>query len=273
MRWIRRILWSLLGTVIAIPLLFGGVIGLDAAFGATATDFTNVTYEAADGTTLNGYLAMPEGEGSFPAVLMVHEWWGINGEMTELADAMAQEGYVVLAPDTYRGPTTNQVPRAIFLRITVDEAQVDSDMQAAFDYLAALPEVDAEHIGVIGFCYGGGVALRHGIQNPQIAATINLYGDTPADAEGFGALVSEQTPLLGIFGGQDQQIPLADVQAFEDALTQAGVDHTITVYEGQGHAFVQPDVIEAAGEPREAWLQILDFFETHLATSDADSAA
>ena len=112
-----------------------------------------------------GYLALPEGEGTFPAVLMVHEWWGLNEEITHMADRLAEEGYIVLAMDTYRGQVTSQVPRAIFLRVTMPEAQIDQDMQSAYEYLISLPQVDAERIGGIGFCYGGGVILRHATQN------------------------------------------------------------------------------------------------------------
>lgn len=270
MRWIRRLLLGIILIIVIAVLLVVGVIAADATFGATATDYTNVSYESADDTTLHAYLAAPEGEGPFPAVLMIHEWWGMTPEMTELADELAAEGYVVLAPDTYRGATTNQIPRALYLRLTVPTERVDADMRAAFDYVANLPQVDAERIGVIGFCYGGGVALRHAIDNPLIAATVNLYGDTVADAGAFGALLSaESGPVLGIFGGQDQQIPLDEVTAFEEALNEADIDNTITIYEGQGHAFVQPDTIIEAGEPRDAWLQILDFLAQELQANAA----
>ena len=270
MRWLRRLLLLLLIIILVPIVLVVGIIAADASFGAEATDYTNVSYPAADGTTLHSYLAMPEGEGPFPGVLMVHEWWGLNGEITELADRMAEEGYVVLAPDTYRNATTNQIPRALYLRITVPEDRVDGDMQAAFDYLATLSEVDSETIGVIGFCYGGGVALRYAIDNPEIAATVNLYGDMIADPTAFGALLEEGAgPVLGIFGREDAQIPVEEVQAFDQALDTAEIDNTVTIYDGMGHAFVQPEVIDEGGAPEEAWQQILAFFDDHLRSEDA----
>lgn len=268
MKWIRRILVGLLVIVgLALAGVFG-IIGLDAAFGPSAEDVANVTYPAEDGTTLYGYLAQPEGEGPFPGVLMVHEWWGLNAEITEMADALAAEGYVVLAPDTYRGPATQQVPRAIFLRLSVPEDRVDADMQAAFDYLASQETVAAEQIGVMGFCYGGGVALRHGVNNPQIAATINLYGDTILDPTQFGALLNDEAgPVLGIFGEADQQIPVSEVEAFEDALAAADIAHTVTIYPEMPHAFVQPHNIDEPGAPRDAWMQILDFLADELSAT------
>lgn len=265
MKLIRRIL---IGALVVLVVLVVGVTGLivgDSVLGAQATDFTNVTYIASDGTTLHGYLAEPVGDGPFPGVLMVHEWWGLNSEIVELAGALAAEGYVVLAPDTYRGPSTSLVPRALFLRLTVPEDRVDDDMLRAFDYLAGLDNVNADRIGVMGFCYGGGVALRHGILNPRIGATINLYGDRITDPQAFGALLEPDAgPLLGIFGAQDAQIPVSSVEAFREALETAGVTHTITIYDGVGHAFVQPDLLDQPGAPREAWEQILAFLAEAL---------
>jgi carboxymethylenebutenolidase len=196
---------------------------------------------------------------------MVHEWWGLNSEITEMADRLAAEGYVVLAPDTYRGQTTSQIPRALFLRLTTPADRVDGDMQAAFDYLAALDTVNANQVGVMGFCYGGGVALRHGVSNPAVRATVNLYGDTIDDPAAFGALLAPDAgPVLGIFGAQDQQIPVTRVRAFEAALNAAGIASTVTIYDGVGHAFVNPASVEAGGAAAEAWAQILAFLDGAL---------
>jgi len=274
MIWIRRILVGMLVVVGILLAGIAGIIGLDSAFGASAEDYANVTFTAEDGTTLVGYLAQPTGDGPFPGVLMVHEWWGLNAEITEMADELAQEGYVVLAPDTYRGATTQQIPRAIFLRVTVPEERVNADMQAAFDYLAQQAQVADERIGVMGFCYGGGVALRHAVNNPQIAATVNLYGDTILAPDAFGALLNDDAgPVLGIFGAADQQIPVSEVRDFEAALVEAGIAHTVTIYDEMPHAFVQPDNIDVPGAPRDAWQEILAFFERTLAPEPALSTA
>lgn len=263
LKWIRRIIFSLVIAIAVMFLVLVGVVVFDDLFGTDATAYTNVQYEAEDGTVLNAYLALPDGEGEFPAVLMVHEWWGLNGEIVELADRMAEEGYVVLAPDTYRGPSTAQIPRALYLRLSIPEERVDSDMMVAFDYLTNLPEVDAENVAVIGFCYGGGVALRHGIQNSEIDVTINLYGDTLSDASAFGALMGDNAgSVLGIFGGVDPSIPLEEVEAFEQAMAEAGVEHRVTIYDQMGHAFVQPDAISEPGQAQEAWQEILDYLDS-----------
>jgi carboxymethylenebutenolidase len=219
-----------------------------------ATDDMSTTDEA----------MVPDADGLYPAVLMVHEWWGLNEDMTEMADILAAEGYVVLAVDVYRGQVGTTPDEAMALREANAEEQVDSDMQAAFDYLAALSYVDTANIGVIGFCYGGGVSLRHATQNPEIAAAVDLYGQTIDDPEGFGALLDSGAPVLGIFGSEDQQFPAETVEAFDMALTDAGIVHAVTVYEGVAHAFVDAETIETTDQARDAWTQILTFFEENL---------
>lgn len=265
-RLIRFVLIAALVVLIALVGIVGFFILTDSLGGETAEQYTNVSYPAADGTTLRGYLATPPdaGDAPLPAVVMVHEWWGLNAEIEEMADKLAAEGYVVLAPDTYRGNLATTVPGALYLRITAPADRVDADMQAAFDYLAAQPNVDGARIGVMGFCYGGGVALRHAIDNPQIAGTINLYGDTVDDPAAFGALGTSGGSLLGIFGERDQQIPVSEVEAFERALGEANIPHEVTIYPDMPHAFVNPAGIAVGGAPAEAWAQILAYWEAVL---------
>lgn len=101
--------------------------------------------------------------------------------------------------------------------------------------------------------------------NPQIQVTINLYGDTVLNSAAFGALSDENSgSLLGIFGGVDPSIPLEEVEAFDNTLTEAGVEHTITVYDEMGHAFIQPDAISQLRQAQDTWQQIIDYLNTNL---------
>src|SRR5262245_3817130 len=132
MKWVRRIVLGFLGLIVLLMIAVTGFIFFDLNFGANVEDFSNTNFVVEDDLGFWCYLAIPEGEGQFPAVLMVHEWWGMNAHITEMADRLAEQGYVVLVPDTYRGASTNQVISALFLRLTVSESRVDSDVWAAY---------------------------------------------------------------------------------------------------------------------------------------------
>src|SRR5688500_9542602 len=119
----------------------------------------------------------------------------MNAHILEMADRLAAEGYVVFAPDTYRGASTSQVLSALYLRLTVPTRRADSDVWAAYQYLRSLPEVDSSRIGIIGFCYGGGVAMRHAVANSDIVAVVNLYGSRILETEEFGALLEDDSPV------------------------------------------------------------------------------
>ncbi len=267
MKWLKRVLVTALVVLIVLVLGAGGLALYDSQAGEDSAAVSNITFEAEDGTLINGYLALPDVEGQnapYPAVLMVHEWWGLNAEITEMADLLAEQGYVVLAPDTYRGKVATSVPGALTLRLSADTERVNADMRAAFAFLAAHEQVDAGRIGVMGFCYGGGVALRHGIDNPRVSAVVNLYGDTVDDPQALGALLESQTPVLGVFGELDAQIPLTEVEAFRVTLEEAGLPHFVIVYGEVGHAFVNPETIQEPGSAQDAWLRILRFLEENL---------
>ncbi len=260
---IRRVLKgaavALLALIGALVIALTGAIALDPVFSPHSVEaVANVEYRAADGSALRGYLAQPAGAGPHPAVIMIHEWWGLNADIVEMADRLAAEGYVVLAPDAYRGQVTGTVPRALWLRITTPDERIAADVDAAYAYLLSLEEVDAERTAALGFCFGGGQSLRMGIRHPELAATVILYGDLVSDPAEFGALIGGG-PLLGIYGAEDASIPLAQVEAFEAALVSAGVAHRITVYPNVGHAFVQPDAIDQPGAAHDAWQEILTF--------------
>jgi carboxymethylenebutenolidase len=265
MKWLKRIVIGLLSLVLLLVVGIAGIILYDANFGNTAQDYTNITYTGENGVTLNGYLAMPEGEGPHPAVLLIHEWWGINEGITILADELAKEGYVVLAPDAYRGETTNMIPRAIFLRLGTPEEQVFADVDASLAYLRTLENVDTDRVASMGFCFGGGHSLQLGMrQSENLALTIIYYGSlvtAPNQLEKLRAA----SPVLGIFAEEDQQILVADVLEFEANLNTLDIPNEITIYPEVGHGFLNEDNYkepETAGGM--AWAQTLAFLEENL---------
>ncbi len=247
---------GILLTLLVIVLVLIVSIPVDAAMGGQrVAALVNTTIENPNGPPIGAYVAQPPGEGPFPAVIMLHEFWGLKPEIVAKADALAAEGYVVVAPDLYRGQTTSWLLRAIYLAVTVPEAQVLDDLEPVFGWLADQPNVDPDRIVVMGFCYGGGKALQYSLRNPALAGTGVFYGTLVNDSATLARLPG---PVLGIFGGEDRAPSPEQVALFTAALERAGVPHEIKIYDGVGHAFVTDmEAIRRGGPQGEAWNQFL----------------
>jgi carboxymethylenebutenolidase len=266
MKWLRRVLFGLLGVILLLLVVLAGSIIVDGFFAQGRLDaVTNTAIPAPDGTPIRAWVAKPTTPGPHPAVIMIHEFYGLRPEIVGKAEALAQEGYVVIAPNVFRSGTTNWIPRAIYQVISADNQQIDSDVDAVFQWLAAQPDVQPDRIAMMGFCFGGGTTLRYSLSNNQLAATAIFYGQLITDPAKLKAISG---PVLGIFGGADGSIPVADVNALEQGLTEAGVQHQISIYEGQPHAFVGSMAEIAKGGPaQQAWNQLRDFLKQNLQAS------
>lgn len=265
--WLRRILIGLLAVLLLGIIAIVGVIFWDTIFPAQqVTDFSNVTFPGPDGTTLYGYLATPV-QGTVqngPGLLLVHEFFGLNESIVQKADLLAGQGYTVLAVDAYRGKTTRLVPRAIFLVVTTPRDQIQADLQVGYNYLAGLAQVDPGKIGAVGFCFGGTQVMHMATTNAQVRATVIFYGSGPIDDPQSLGVMGQNGPVLGIYGEQDGSIPLTEVQAFEQAMQARGIEHTVTIYPGVGHAFVSVEALQQPGPAQEAWNQMLAFLKNSL---------
>jgi carboxymethylenebutenolidase len=269
MKIVRRILLGLLFVVILVVVLLVGSVAADYVLGAGRIDrISNTTIPGMNSTPeVRAYVAKPEGAGPFPVVIMIHEFFGLNESIVGKAEGLAAEGYLVVAPDTFRGSTTSWIPRAIYQVSTTKPEQVNADLDTVYAWLETQPAVDSSRIAIIGFCYGGRTALAYSLHNNQLAASVVFYGSPETDP---AVLKNLPGPVLGIFGGADQSIPLENVTAFETALTQAGVQHEITIYPDQPHAFVQDMAgIRAGGAQGQAWAQMLKFLDVHLSQPGA----
>jgi carboxymethylenebutenolidase len=263
-KWIKRIVLAILAILLLVILLFAGTIVFDSLFGSDTVDYANVAYTDAAGQELLGYLAEPDEPSPHPAILLIHEWWGLNEGITVLADALAEEGYVVFAPDGYRGNVTAAIPRALWLRITTPTDQVERDLDSALAYLRGLENVDTNHVASMGFCFGGGHSLQLGLrQSENLALTIIYYGAVVTDPDLLAPLTDGQ-PVLGIFAEEDNTIFPEEVIEFEAALNSLDIENEITIYPGVGHAFVNEDNYNQTGPAGDAWAQTLSFLQRNL---------
>jgi carboxymethylenebutenolidase len=211
----------------------------------------------------SGYLSVPPAPGKKPALIVIQEWWGVDDWIREQTDRFAQQGYVALAVDLYRGRSTKSPEEAHELMRGMPEDRAMADLKAGIDYLSSRPDVDPERIGVIGWCMGGGYALALATADPRVKATAINYGRLVTE---FDTVAKIQGPILGNFGSADRGIPADDVKAFGGLLTKAGKLGDIKIYEGAGHAFMNPNNTEGynAEAARDAWGRIDRFFDRTL---------
>jgi carboxymethylenebutenolidase len=268
-RILRALIWiaGIIGILILALALSIPIDGLFAAGRLGA--ISNQRIANPNGADIQAYVARPSTAGPHPTVIMIHEWWGLNPAIVGMADALAAQGYVVIAPDMFRGSTTGWIPRAIYQVSSTPAEQINRDLDAVYAWLAQQPDVQTDRIGIIGFCFGGRTSLRYSLHNPTgIAATGIFYGMATTDPAELAAL---QAPVLGVFGGADASIPVSDVQALERGLQQAGIENTITIYPGQPHAFVSDaEAISRPGAAQDAWKQLLGFLDTNLKGTAAE---
>lgn len=230
----------------------------------------------------NGYLVYPistttsssiksnfsaNNNNTLPAVVMIHEWWGLNDNIKNMAETLAKEGYVVLAVDLYNGKVANTAESAQNLVSKVRENPSESinNLQHAVSYLASLENVNSSKIASLGWCFGGGQSLQLALNTEQeypLAATIIYYGNLVSDQESLSKI---KWPVLGIFGDQDQSISVQSVKQFEDALNANGITNEIYIYKGVGHAFANPSGDNfAPQETQDAWQKTVSFLNKYL---------
>jgi carboxymethylenebutenolidase len=222
-----------------------------------------------------GYLVYPVPSNDtvskkLPAVVMIHEWWGLNKNIKDMANLLARQGFVVLAADLYNGQVANTTKRAMDLVQTVRNNQSNSinNLQSAVKYLSSLPNVDSSKIVSLGWCFGGGQSLQLALNSKEhtLAATILYYG-TPLVTD-KSSLSNIKWPLLGIFGNKDQSIPLDEINQFRTSLNQSGVTNEVLIYNGVGHAFANPSGDNyAPKETEDAWEKTLSFLKKYVVVS------
>lgn len=194
---------------------------------------------------VSGYLALPEGAGRKPAVVVIQEWWGLNDFVRAKADHFARQGYVALAADLYRGKVATDPDTAHQLMRGLPEDRAIRDLTAAFDYLRSRDDVEGARIGAVGWCMGGGYSLELALAQPKLAGAVIYYGRLVTDDDKIRGLA---VPLLGNFGGLDKGIPSESVREFERKAKAAGKSVDFKIYPDAGHGFAsakEPPVFRA----------------------------
>jgi carboxymethylenebutenolidase len=206
--------------------------------GAPKTDGQQaVTFPSGDGQA-HGLLYLPQGPDPHPAIVVIHEWWGLNDWIKQEASDYAAHGYVALAVDLYHGKVAKDPETAHELMRGLPQDQGVRDLVAATRFLEARKDVKRDRIGAVGWCMGGGFALQLAIADPSLRAVAINYGALATDKADLGKI---HAAVLGNFGGKDQGIPPEAVHAFEASMKSLGKPVNAKIYPEAGHAFENPN--------------------------------
>ena len=228
---------------------------------AFAADGKPVSYKSGD-ETVNAILYTPQGKGPFPAIVVIHEWWGLNDWVKEQASKLADQGYVALAIDLYRGKVATTGDQAHEIMRGVPSDRASRDLLAASSYLRSLNNVKPANVGSIGWCMGGGYSLDLALADPKLKAAVINYGHLASDK---ATLQKVNAAILGIFGGQDKGIPVDDVKKFESNLKDLGKTAEIHIFPDAGHGFENQDNANyRADDAKQAWELTTSFLAKYL---------
>jgi len=212
---------------------------------------------------VTGYLARPTGDGPWPVVLVIQEWWGLDGQTKSIADRFAGSGYLAFAPDLYHGELARLGDSASASALVGKyAADAPAELERAYDALKQHPDCSGR-LGSVGFCFGGRMSLSLALRRP-VNAVCTFYGGGMQNL--FDQLDRLRSPVLGLFGDQDQSIPVGTVDEFDRLLGKIGVEHEIVVYPNSGHAFFRdsdPGVYKPEAA-KDAWRRTSEFFAAHL---------
>lgn len=258
------------GFTLATTVVQAQAIHTDSA-GLEAGD---VQVPTADGQ-MPAYRAMPAGNGPFPIILVVEEIFGVHEYLKDICRRLAKQGYCAVAPEIYarQGDLSKMTDVQQILREVIaktPDAEVLSDLDATAKWAAASSKGDANRLGITGFCRGGRVVWLYAAHNPALKAAVAWYGPLggnrtdiqPKNASDVAAEL--KAPVLGLYGGADTGIPVADVERQRDTARAAGRTVEIVIYPETPHAFhadYRPSYRKQAAE--DGWARMLAWFKSH----------
>jgi carboxymethylenebutenolidase len=220
-----------------------------------------------NGNTASGYLATPA-SGSGPGVMVIQEWWGLDSETKKMADRLAADGFVALAPDLYHGELAGhtEMDKASKLMQSLPPDRAGRDMSGAVDYLAGHTAVTGKGIGVVGFCMGGMLAfIIAANRGDKVKAIVPFYGFPQGPAEPDWTKMTAS--VSGHMAEKDDFFPPDAARALEAKLRAMGKDVTITVHPGTGHAFMASHNAlgtHNAAAAAKIWPEVVSFLKSKL---------
>lgn len=261
------------GSVVPVLMMLAGVVagavGMWAIRAARPAGLDPVTHHgewvniAGPGGPIRAYLAYPERKDRAPAVIVIHEIFGLTAWEPTVGDRLARAGYVAIVPDLLSsrfGVTPADPDSGRKLTALLVPEQVTADLDAVFSHLNGLPAVQAGQIGTIGFCWGGARSFRYATTNPQLKAAVVCYGSAPDSA----ALSAVRASVLGVYGEDDARINTS-LPEVSRQMAAAGARFAYDIYPGTGHGFLKPGRKGADGpEVERAWERILGFYREAL---------
>ena len=223
----------------------------------------NVTF-VSNGSTAHGYLALPD-SGRGPGVVVIQEWWGLTSHIADVANQLAAEGFVALAPDLYGGATAHDADEAGKLMQDLPVDQAARDLGGAVDYLLGHDAVTSSTIGAVGFCMGGGfVLVLAAQQGDKIGAAVPFYGVLGEEYPSFANL---SAPLLGHFAEQDEFVSPDRVHALAATIEQQSGRTPDFRFYPAGHAFFNNENLLGTYDPEQAakaWDATVGFLRDHV---------
>lgn len=236
-------------------------------------DTRDITFPAADGHSMRAAIAIPAGGSAHPAVIVIHEIFGLNDDIRRITGRIADLGYAAIAPDLYDGYGMKLICIAQTMSaLRSGRGRPFDDLDAARQFIQKQPGVDASRIGAIGFCMGGGFALMYAVRAP-LGATAVFYGDVPESADKLKGVC----PVVAGYGGRDRMFA-AQGERLERMLSEMGIDHDVRIYSDAGHSFMNQNegllvtlgaygpmhVGYNAAAAEDSWNRIEGFFARHL---------
>lgn len=237
---------------------------LAPAWAANPSAPAQVSYTSGN-ETVHGLLYSPAGKtaAKHPAIVVIHEWWGLNDWVKAQAADLAAHGYYALAVDLYRGQVANDADTAHQLSRGLPQDRGIRDLKAAEAYLSSRKDVDPQRIGAIGWCMGGGYALEFAVADANLKAVVANYGPPPTDPD---SLKQIHAAILGNYGGLDKGITPESVHEFAEQMKKLGKPIDVKIYPDAGHAFENPNNKSGyrAEDTADARARYLRFFAEEL---------